>query len=122
MITKKISQNPIVNADRYVTVQATLSEDSVVLVCSTIYKKGEDIVLSELNKSYVFSTQGNMVDQTGKPVQANEDGEFPEGSIPETVFLKNLPADAFTDTTLWARVEKLVDTRISSLDSQGKFV
>ncbi len=136
MIIKKISNNPLVNADRRATVEAMLNPASIVLYVVTDYRDSNSNTIIDLpKKKYVFSTDGNMVDSTTwQPAQLvdvvvwqDEDNnpimwkDRPSTAVSEFVFFNNLPANTFTDNTLWDRVKKLVEMRLTALDLQGKF-
>lgn len=132
MIIKKISNNPIINADRWASVEANLTPTSIVLSINTDYRDSNGIVIQELpKKHYKFSTDGNMVDSTTwQPAQLidildEEENviwrDRPATAVSEFMFFTNFPANAFSDTELRERVKKLVEARLNSLDLQGKF-
>lgn len=131
MITKQISSNNLISADRYVEVETVLKTDEIILICNIYFKKNGLRVFPEMNKTKIFSTKQNMVDAQGnavekiypETVEGQQQGQpyYPEGAIPEIVFFKNLPASAFPQPNIWDKIEALVDMRITSLDAKGYF-
>ena len=137
MIIKKISNNPTINADRFVVCNLTVSPDEITIYGHIEYRDENWVTVPDtIKKQFSFSTTGNMVDMnTWSPAEMiyvpildgewNPTGETnperPIGTIEEVAFLQNIPANAFPDATLWGRIERLVSMRIDRLDQQGNF-
>lgn len=137
MLSKQISPNPAINADRYVVCDLLVSPESVTIKWHIEYRNSNwEIVPDTVKKIFSFCTDGNMVDMnTWSPAEMIHvpilDGEWnptgetnperPATAIPEHTFLKNVPANMFPDTSLRWRIERLVSMRIDRLDQQGDF-
>lgn len=135
MLTKKISQNPAINADRYVVCNYRVEEE-IIMYWYTEYRDSEwKIIPDTMQKNFSFSTEGNMVDDKWLPLQMievpvldeqeNPTGqtiwERPKGAIKEITFLKNIPASMFSDVTIRWKIERLISMRIDRLDNAWRF-
>ena len=107
MIIKKISNNPAINADRFVVCNLTVSPDEVTIYGHIEYCDENWVSVPDtLKKQFSFSTTGNMVYMdTWLPAEMIHvpilDGEWnptgetnperPATAIPEHTFLKMYP-------------------------------
>lgn len=128
MITKELRPNPKIASSikKMVDVEIGLLKEEIILYCTTYYKEGNLKVLPELTRSIEITTRGHMVDSNGVGVEVSyentDSGEYPQGSIPEIVFFKNIPVSAFPQIpTVWGIIEGIVTQRIDRLDHDGFF-
>jgi len=135
IIKQQISNKPNINFDRFIEVSVHIGYH-VTLSGRTFYQdeNGEEVNFIQ-GVDFNYSTDGNFVNMnTGEPAQMVEvtttdpvteevttTMEYPQGTIPESVFLQQLPIQALPVTTFYDGIKMLVGARIQALDLAGKF-
>lgn len=135
MIIKKISNNPLVNADRWAETSVDFKVNETIMKVRVRYTDSNGQKLSyPPEKEHSFTTAWNMVDQnTGAPAQLidvitgyDEDNnpimwrDRPSTAITEEQFMALLPNDT-TAATRREQIVAIVTMKLDALDLQGKF-